>query len=115
MINEALMCLALTMYQEAKGEPVAGQVAVGYVLYRRADFKPDYICSEMKKPNQFSWYGKIRDPSYIELQPFIILASEIIYHKRQDTSMGATHFHNFTVKPKWKMKPRVIIKNHIFY
>jgi spore germination cell wall hydrolase CwlJ-like protein len=115
MINEALMCLALTMYQEARSEPVAGQVAVGYVLYRRAEFNPDNICTEMKKPYQFSWYGKIRDPSYIELQPYIILASEIVYHKRKDTSMGATHFHNFTVNPKWNMKPRVIIQNHIFY
>jgi spore germination cell wall hydrolase CwlJ-like protein len=115
MINEALMCLALTMYQEARGEPLTGQVAVGYVLYRRADFDPDKVCYEMKKPYQFSWYGKVPNPTYTQLQPYVALASEIVYHKREDTSMGATHFHNFTVNPKWNMKPRVIIQNHIFY
>ncbi len=34
----AVMCMSLTMFHEARGEPISGQVAVGYVLYRRADF-----------------------------------------------------------------------------
>ena len=62
MLDQALMCLATTIFMEARGEPLAGQLAVGYVLYRRADFKPENICNEMKKPYQFSWYGKLKPP-----------------------------------------------------
>ena len=62
MIEQALACLATTIFMEARGESIAGQIAVGYVLYRRADFKPENVCIEMKKPYQFSWYGKLKPP-----------------------------------------------------
>ena len=35
MLDQALMCLATTIFMEARGEGIAGQIAVGYVLYRR--------------------------------------------------------------------------------
>jgi len=63
MIDQALLCLATTIFMEARGEGLAGQIAVGYVLYRRADFKPENVCIEMRKPYQFSWYGKLKPPS----------------------------------------------------
>jgi N-acetylmuramoyl-L-alanine amidase len=59
----ALTCLAQTMFMEARGEPQAGQIAVGMVLYRRANFEPKKVCAEMSRPYQFSWYGKINHPS----------------------------------------------------
>jgi hypothetical protein len=38
MLNHALMCLATTIYMESAYQPIQAQVAVGYVLMRRADF-----------------------------------------------------------------------------
>jgi spore germination cell wall hydrolase CwlJ-like protein len=106
---------------EARGEPLAGQTAVMMVLYRRAEFKPERICSEMARPYQFSWYGKLKPPergSY-ELRPFIPLAKLVLNLKVQDTSKGAYNFHEISLKPKpiWAIqKPvRVVINNHIFY
>ncbi len=37
MIDQALLCLATTIYMESAHEPREGQIAVGYVLMRRAD------------------------------------------------------------------------------
>jgi spore germination cell wall hydrolase CwlJ-like protein len=105
---------------EARGEPQAGQIAVAMVLYRRADFNQKRICSEMARPYQFSWYGKIRppEPSSYELRPFISLAKQILTLTVNDTSKGADHFHEKSIpKPMWAIhKPiKVIINNHIFY
>ena len=117
----ALTCLAQTMFMEARGEPQAGQIAVGMVLYRRADFDPKRVCAEMSRPYQFSWYGKIKPPerSSYELRPFILLAQQILTFKVKDTSKGAYHFHEASLKPKplWAhRKPiKVVINNHIFY
>lgn len=117
----ALTCLAQTMFMEARGEPQAGQIAVGMVLYRRADFNPKRICAEMSKPYQFSWYGKIKPPergSY-ELKPFIPLAQQILNLKVHDTSKGAYNFHEINLKPKpvwaYNRQVKVVINNHIFY
>ena len=117
----ALTCLAQTMFMEARGEPQAGQIAVGMVLYRRANFDSKRICIEMARPMQFSWYGKLKPPerSSYELRPFILLAQKILTFKVNDTSKGADHFHEINLKPKptWAHhKPiRVVINNHIFY
>ena len=116
----ALTCLAQTMFMEARGEPQAGQIAVGMVLYRRANFEPKRVCTEMSRPMQFSWYGKIKPPergSY-ELRPFILLAEKILSLKIHDTSKGASNFHEKSIpKPVWAhRKPiKVVINNHIFY
>lgn len=116
----ALTCLAQTMFMEARGEPQAGQIAVGMVLYRRADFNPRRVCLEMARPMQFSWYGKIKPPerSSYELRPFILLAQQIMSLKVHDTSKGAYYFHEKSIpKPIWAhRKPiKVVINNHIFY
>jgi len=106
---------------EARGEPQAGQIAVGMVLYRRADFDPKRVCIEMARPKQFSWYGKLKPPerSSYELRPFILLAQKILTFKVNDTSKGADHFHEINLKPKptWaNRKPiKIVINNHIFY
>ena len=117
----ALTCLAQVAFMEARGEPLIGQQAVMMVLYRRAEFKPERVCSELAKPNQFSWYGKIKPPerSSYELRPFILLAQQILSFKVHDTSKGAYNFHEINLKPKpvWAYnKPiKVVINNHIFY
>jgi spore germination cell wall hydrolase CwlJ-like protein len=117
MIDQALACLATTIFMEARGEGIAGQIAVGYVLYRRADFKPENICIEMKKPYQFSWYGKLKPPSPQALKntSYYRIAYEILHLKARDYSKGATNFHSIALNNQWGMKPRVIINNHVFY
>jgi hypothetical protein len=121
MLEAALVCLAQVGYMEARGEPLAGQQAVMMVLYRRAEFNPKKVCSELSRPYQFSWYGKIKPPerSDAELRPFLNLAQKIIHLKVNDTSKGAYNFHEAHLHPKpiWAIKipVRTVINNHIFY
>jgi len=49
MLSQALMCLATTIYMESAHEPYQAQVAVGYVLMRRAEFNHKNVCNEMKR------------------------------------------------------------------
>ena len=73
MIDQALLCLATTIYMESATEPHQAQVAVGYVLMRRADFDKKNVCFEMKRPYQFSWYGITQPPSVIRQHYFCLL------------------------------------------
>jgi len=65
MLDQALLCLATTIYMESAHEPKEAQIAVGYVLLRRAEFEHKNICYQMKRPAQFSWYGIVKPPSVI--------------------------------------------------
>ena len=121
MLEAALVCLAQVGYMEARGEPLAGQEAVMMVLYRRAEFKPEKICSELARPYQFSWYGKLKPPerSDAELRPFLNLAQQVLNLKVKDASKGAYNFHEIHLNPKpvWATKKpvKIVINNHIFY
>jgi N-acetylmuramoyl-L-alanine amidase len=112
----AVMCMSLTMFHEARGEPIPGQVAVGYVLYRRANFDQKNICSETYKKNQFEWTQKTKYvPDYKTLKPFVLLSEKIIRQEIRDSSKGSRYFHHVSMPNQWGMKPRTVINNHVFY
>lgn len=117
MIDQALLCLATTIYMEAAHEPHQAQVAVGYVLMRRADFDKKNICYEMKRPAQFSWYGIMKPPSVIR-QHYFDIAYKVLHRLEVDYSYGATNFHDTSIKkPKswYRLEPIVKWSNLIFY
>ena len=117
MIDQALLCLATTIYMESATEPHQAQVAVGYVLMRRADFDKKNVCAEMKRPYQFSWYGLVKPPLVIR-QHYYDIAYRVLHRLEVDYSYGATNFHDTTIsKPKsWhRLEPVVKWSNLIFY
>ena len=137
MIAEALMCMALNIYHEARNQSMLGQIAVGQVVMNRvADSRfPDTVCEVVKqavthkgtnKPIlfrcSFSWYcdGKKDEPEYDSHAWFlaqdyarIVLSGKIVL----DVTEGATHYHATYVRPSWaKTKKRTTrIDRHIFY
>jgi len=111
----AAMCMALTIYHEARGEPLAGQAAVGYVLYRRADFDQDLVCHETYRRNQFEWTKNPKKVTMQQLEPYVILSAKILNHEIRDGSRGAEFFHNINMPNPWGMKPKITINNHVFY
>jgi spore germination cell wall hydrolase CwlJ-like protein len=116
MIDQALLCLATTIYMESATEPYQAQVAVGYVLMRRAEFDNKNVCSEMKRPYQFSWYGFKRPPPI--QQRYIDIAHKVLSRVEVDYSYGATNFHDTSIKkPKswYNLKPVARWANLIFY
>ena len=56
-MTEALFCLAMAIYFEARGEPMVGQVAVAQVVINRVtDYRyPDDVCAVVKEGYYYSW------------------------------------------------------------
>ena len=136
MISAAVMCLALNIYHEARSEPLAGQLAVGFsTMNRVADERyPDTVCKvvhqakynawDMENPIrhrcQYSWFcdglsdKPKNDKAMLEAT---ILAQKIYYGVSTDISEGATHYHATYVTPYWASDMEVVltINQHIFY
>ena len=135
-------CLALNMYHEARGQGIAGELAVTAVVLNRVNDKryPNTICEvveqgptraswqdpkvrfPIKHRCQFSWFcdGKSDVPRNKKIYNKMfdladaILGSEISF---LDITGGATHYHADYVSPAWaKTKTKTVeIQDHIFY
>lgn len=123
LVQGALLCLALNIYHEARGEPLMGQIAVGTVTMNRAKWDVKEICPVVYAPKQFSWTSLKKNPhshppahdkSWQRAQE---LANRIINGEVEDVTKGATYFHAHRVKPGWRhaFERTVVIGNHIFY
>ena len=57
MFAEALVCLALNVYHEARDQPFIGQVAVAQVVMNRVrdDRYPDDVCDVVMQGPTYSW------------------------------------------------------------
>jgi len=136
MISAAVMCLAMNLYHETRGETLAGNIAVGYVTMNRvADPRyPDTICGVVHQAKyhgwdlvnpirnrcQFSWYcdGISDNPQDGKaMLESVILAQHIIAGTVTDISEGATHYHATYVNPYWAGDMTVVLEvgQHIFY
>ena len=142
MPDRSAECLAINMYHEARGQGIAGELAVTAVVLNRVNDKryPNTICEvveqgptrvSQKSPNvtypiknkcQFSWYcdGKSDIPTNKKIyNRMLTLAKAILSDKFHfvDITEGATHYHANYVLPYWaKTKTKtVVIQDHIFY
>jgi len=123
-----IRCLALTIYYEARGEPEAGQLAVGHVVMNRtrnANF-PSSVCDvvqeggERRNLCQFSWWCdglSDRPKDRAALYRSLSIAEQIYLGCRADPTRGALWFHTTGVKPSWSKKfgRAQRIGDHLFY
>ena len=119
-LQNALMCLALNIYHEARGEPLEGQIAVAMVTMNRADWETSSICQVVYEKNQFSWTNRTTPAALQEPDAWATakrLAHRVIAGRYDDITLGATHFHIRTVKRVWRkaLKKTATIGKHIFY
>ena len=56
--GSALLCLALTVYFEARGEVDYGQQMVAQVVVNRSRINETSVCKQVFKEGQFSWTRK---------------------------------------------------------
>lgn len=131
--------LARTLWGEARGEGLAGMVAVAWSIRNRVDMdlhndgKPDWwgegyteVC---QKPYQFSCWNK-NDPNYpylsgsrpIPAAEFVmcrLAAGQVIGGLTPDPTGGATHYYATTMPkaPAWASKAKQTLKlgHHIFF
>mgnify|MGYP006295945975 CR=1 FL=1 len=121
-------CLAKAIYFEARGESLAGQVAVAEVILNRVDSGsyPDTICGVVRQGEerrtgcQFSFMcdGKpeiMRDKGAKARADAI--AHLLIEGRPRVLTANATHFHTTWVSPSWarRLVRTARIGGHIFY
>lgn len=118
MLAEALLCLTLNIYHEARGESIEGQRAVALVTLNRSKFSNKEICEVVYKPYQFSWTiykPSVKDPKAYKIAKNVAL--EVLSGKISDFTRGSTFYHATYIKPVWSLKFRRTVKigNHVFY
>lgn len=132
-ITTAVMCIALNVYHEARGEPLAGKVAVTQVVLNRvkSPLFPNTPCEVVKQGHydgnipiinqcQFSWWcdGKSDTPKdIIEFDKAISLAQNIYNNYYYDITEGSIYYHSINIEPYWARHytKTVTINNHVFY
>ncbi len=120
--SRELQCLATGIYFESKGEPLAGQLAVGKVIANRAQSGgrfPSSYCGVLFQRGQFSFvHGRSLPsvaPSNKQWQTAVALA-RIVDQRLHSSEVGnAMFFHARYVRPGWALKRVASIGNHIFY
>tara|TARA_R110002074_G_scaffold169619_3_gene331331 strand:+ start:427 stop:822 length:396 start_codon:yes stop_codon:yes gene_type:complete len=130
MVTEALFCLALTVYYEARSQTLVEQVAVAQVVLNRVNSPsfPNTICAvvhENKYPNQlhkcqFSFMCDGLLENYPDTDAWIQanqIASLVLNPALPDLVDGATHYHADYVNPYWanSLDPIATIGGHKFY
>jgi spore germination cell wall hydrolase CwlJ-like protein len=115
-----LMCLAVAVYFEARGEPLQGQYAVAEVVMNRvADERyPDTVCGVVfeRKAFSFTHDGK---SDRLPNTPAAKKAMEVATNVMAGLKMGitSTHYHASNIKPYWTSHFELDGKvgDHIFY
>ena len=117
-----LECLATGIYFESKGEPLAGQLAVGQVIANRAQSGgrfPSTYCGVLFQRGQFSFVHGSRLPTVPrankQWQTAVAMAKIVDQGLKESAVGNALFFHARYVSPGWRLKRVASIGNHIFY
>jgi hypothetical protein len=121
-------CLAEAIYFEARGETMAGQVAVAEVILNRVDDRryPSTICgvthqgSERLNACQFSYECDGKPERITDRDAFDRAGkiAHLLLEGRPRMLVGnATHYHAKRVRPGWsrRLERVTVIGDHIFY
>lgn len=122
-LSEELHCLAGTVYFEARGEPLAGQLAVAQVVINRSESRqfPSSYCGVVHQRSQFSFVKNGRMPSirqgssaWQRAKAIARIAHQGMWESEADDSL---YFHANYVRPGWSRskQARATISTHIFY
>jgi spore germination cell wall hydrolase CwlJ-like protein len=133
---EDIDILSRTIFGEARGEPLAGKIAVGRIIINRAeidlgnDGKPDWWGETIKgvclQPYQFSCWNS-NDPNRSRLltaqlgdrvfATCLAAAGMAIAGDGPPWIAGCTHYHARGVMPAWAKgkAPAGVIGQHLFY
>lgn len=117
--EKAVNCLAKNIYHEARGEPLAGKLAVAKVTINRVESAQfaDTICGVVYEKGQFSWTAnrKLKVLDKQAWQESLNIARDAVYNGLDEIRLSALYFHSVSIKPKWTKKRITKIGNHIFY
>ena len=116
--------LALCVWREARGEPLAGMVLVAQTIENRVVDKrwPDTYIGVITQPLQFSAFNR-SDPNSVKFPtdddpawPRCVLAADQVLATGVPFSL-ANHYHTKEIFPPWADRSKIVdrVGNHIFY
>jgi spore germination cell wall hydrolase CwlJ-like protein len=113
-------CLARTVYFEARGDGLEGQLAVARTVINRtrSEIFPDTICEVVRQPHQFSFVRDRIIPEVDRQSRAWRTAVAVALVARQGWPSRAAHalfFHAPYVSPGWKRPALGRIGAHFFY
>lgn len=120
-LSREMGCLAGAIYFEARGEPLAGQLAVGNVVVNRAGSGrfPASYCGVVYQPSQFSFVRGGRMPAintasaaWKQARAIATIAHDGLW---DSPAQGALFFHAVSVQPRWNLQRVAQVHTHIFY
>jgi len=137
MTPEDLNIMARTIWGEARGEGLAGKVAVAWVIYNRFkkpgwwsrhkdDVPDDTLAAVCKDPYQFSCWLE-SDPNRAKLlavkdtdpafRDCLLAVAGVLSGNFYDPTNGSNHYHTKGIGPKWAegQTPVAYVGNHVFY
>lgn len=122
-MTEEMRCLAGAVYFEARGEPLAGQLAVAQVIINRAEDPrfPKSYCGVVAQPGQFSFMRGSRMPAIrtgSAAWERAVAVAQIAHQGLWESPAGdAVFFHANYVRPSWSQRKTRLaqIDTHIFY
>ena len=128
-----LLTMAKTIYGEARGEPLEGRIAVGWVIRNRLEsnkwFGADTLADVCMRQSQFSCWN-FGDPNYEKLESVtlddpwylecVYIAAGIMCGQMADPTVGATHYYApgaVSRKPAWAdgKEPCARFGGHLFF
>ena len=129
--TDDLMCLAMNIYHEARGEPEHGMFAVGLVTMNRvaSNRYPDTTCGVVwqtkrnpktgKRVPQFSWTLDGRSDEIKDSESWLesVAMARIVFSLEAKDNTGITHYHADYVNPWWseRLTKVATVGRHIFY
>jgi spore germination cell wall hydrolase CwlJ-like protein len=118
--DRELRCLAVGIYYESKGEPLAGQLAVARVILNRAESSryPASVCSVLTQRGQFSFVrgGRLPTPPNNAVWRRALAVAHVAQRDLWESpAEQALFFHANYVSPRWRKTRVATIGNHIFY
>ena len=127
--TSAVLWLALAVFNEARSEPLAGQVAVAETILNRtvSECYPSTVRSVVLQTNQFSWVqrgGYLKkasaehiDPKSWRIAEKVALTTYLRFLLNDSKPLSKyTHFHTRNIRPAWVSKGTSVrrIGNHVF-
>jgi spore germination cell wall hydrolase CwlJ-like protein len=110
-LEDAITCMARSIYWESKGLAREKMEAVASVVMNRLadEAFPNTVCDVVKQgsesgPCQFSWWCDGRPDTVQEEEPYAVavdVARRALNQQASDTTDGALYFHDNSVKPSW--------------
>lgn len=114
----SLLCLALNIYFEARGESLDAQLLVAESAINRSTDRNQSICDVVYDDYQYSWTHDHLSDTPRDMQSFAV-ASSIAQQAINGDHLhsGVTHYHEASIRPYWADDLQVLGQygNHIFY